>query len=438
MVHVQSEIGHLKRHSIPNRAKSALWLTGLTLVYAFPLYENELYRTYSPGTGRSIFEKIHDALYVETVEATKYVSSYGIDLLSVVLIPLVVWGTSLVLVSWANSAISRFNFKAEHWPYLGASIALKFLIIFTLINGPAANAYWPEMPGTYGLPFVLSALFAGLWAAYDPRPATLLRLVVLSGLAFLALSFMAEVEAKNPWLSIRPEWHPEVQGQLSPYEIKLRTAPLRFIKLILELGFIGFFIGWVHALGVIKPPTRISLSQIIGVSPHSLLFGKALTRGQIFVGAMTALFLVGLVTAQNTAIFRGSTIWPTPSDCELAPSCLFSHLVSIPRQFDSSAFTHAANGALSALPLVVLGCLVVYGLSRRNLNGLLPILGLGAFLGYLWSFSAPEIVWTNHLSWQSLCSFIAMIIAAGSHAAAQAAPAQIRMPPIPPKSRPAS
>ncbi|MFM1976249.1 MAG: hypothetical protein RL145_1095, partial [Pseudomonadota bacterium] len=345
---------------------------------------------------------------------------------------------SLVLVSWANSAISKFNFKAEHWPYLGASIALKFLIIFTLINGPAANVYWPEFPGTYGFPFVLSALFAGLWAAYDPRPATLLRLVVLSGLAFLALSFMAEVEAKNVWLTIRPEWHSDVQGQLSPYEINLLTTPLRFIKLILELGFIGFFTGWVHGLGVIKPPTRISHSQIIGVSPHSLLFGRALTWNQIFVGAMTALFLVGLVTAQNTAIFRGSIIWPTPSDCEIAPSCLFSHLVSIPRQFDSSAFAHAALGALSALPFVVLGSLVLYVLNKRNLNGILPVLGMGALLGYSWSFSVPEIVWTNQLSWQSLCSFIAMIIAAGSHAAAQAAPAQISLPLIPPKSQPVS
>ncbi len=438
MVRVESENGHLNSHSIPNRAKSAFWLTGLTLVYAFPLYEYELYRSYSPDSGRTIFEKIHDAFYVETVEATQYVSSNGFDLLSIVLILMGVWGTSLVLVSWANSAISKFNFKAEHWPYLGASIALKFLIIFTLINGPAANVYWPEFPGTYGLPFVLSTLFAGLWAANDPRPATLLRLVVLSGLAFLALSFMAEVEAKNFWISISAERHSEVQGQLSPYDINLLTAPLRFIKLILELGFIGFFIGWVHALGVIKPPTRISLSQIIGVSPHSLLFGTALTRTQIFVGAMTALFLVGLVTAQNTAIFRGSIIWPTPSVCEIAPSCLFSHLVLIPRQFDSSAFAHAAQGALSALPFVVLGSLVLYVLNKRNLNGILPVLGMGALLGYSWSFSVPEIVWTNQLSWQSLCSFISMIIAAGSHAAAQAAPAQISLPLTPPKSQPVS
>jgi hypothetical protein len=249
---------------------------------------------------------------------------------------------------------------------------------------------------------------------------------------------MAEVEAKNVWLTIRPEWHSDVQGQLSPYEINLLTTPLRFIKLILELGFIGFFTGWVHGLGVIKPPTRISHSQIIGVSPHSLLFGRALTWNQIFVGAMTALFLVGLVTAQNTAIFRGSIIWPTPSDCEIAPSCLFSHLVSIPRQFDSSAFAHAALGALSALPFVVLGSLVLYVLNKRNLNGILPVLGMGALLGYSWSFSVPEIVWTNQLSWQSLCSFIAMIIAAGSHAAAQAAPAQISLPLIPPKSQPVS
>lgn len=438
MVRVQSENGHLKSHSIPNRAKSAFWLTGLTLVYAFPLYQWELYRSYSPDTSRSIFEIIHDAFYVETVEATKYVSSHGIDLLSVVLILLCVAATSFVLVSWANSAISKFNIKAEYWPYLGASIALKFLILFTFINGPSAFAHWPEFPGTYGLPFVLSALFAGLWAASDPRPATLLRLVVLSGLAFLALSFMAEVEAKNVWLTIRPEWHSDIQGQLSPYEINLQNAPFRFIKLILEIGFIGFFIGWIHALGAINPPTRISLSQIIGVSPHSLLFGKALTQNQIFVGAITALFLVGLVTAQNTAIFRGSIIWPTPSDCEFAPSCLVSHLLSIPRQFDTSAFAHAAMGSLSALPFIVLGSLVLYGLNRRKLNGILPVLGMGALLGYLWSFSVPEIVWTNHLSWQSLCSVIAMIIAAGSRAAAQAAPAKIRFNLTPPKSQPES
>lgn len=423
LVRVQSENGHLNSHSIPNRAKSVFWLTGLTLIYALPLYEDELYRSYSPDSGRSIFEKIHDAFYVETVEATKYVSSHGIDLLSIVLILLCLAATSFVFVAWANSAISKFNFKAEHWSYLGASIALKFLILFALINGPAANVYWPEFPGTYGLPFVLSALFAGLWAAYDPRPATLLRLVVLSGLAFLALTFMAEVEAKNVWISIQPERHSEVQGQLSPYDINLLIAPFRFIKLIVEIGFIGFFTGWIHTLGIRKLPARISLSQIIGVSPRSLLFGRQLTLPQVFVGAITALFLVGFVTAQNTAIFRGSIIWPTPSDCEMAPSCLVSHLVSIPRQFDSSAFTHAAMGSLSALPFIVLGSLVLYVLNKRNLNGILPVLGMGALLGYLWSFSVPEIVWTNHLSWQSLCSVIAMIIAAGSRAAAQAAPA---------------
>ncbi len=435
---VQSENGQRSRPLSARTSRSAFWLTVLILVYAFPVYQFELFQSYFPHTDASTLKRIHDVFYIETTEAIGFSLSNSINLLSCALFILGGFATSLILLSGANSAISKFNFKAEDMPYLGASIALKFLIIFTLINGPSALIYWPEFPGTYGLPFVLSALIAGFWAAYDPRPATLLRLVVLSGLAFLALSFMGELESKNVWLTIRPEWHSEVRALLSPYDINLLTAPFRFIKQILEIGFVGFFIGWIHTLGMKKPPARISFSKIIGVSPHNLLFGKQLTLPQVFVGAMTAWLLVGLVTAQNTAIFRGSIIWPTPADCEFAPSCLASHLISIPRQFDSSAFAHAARGGLSALPFILLGSVVLYGLSRHNLNGIIPVLAFGALQGYLWSSSVPEIVWTNHLSWQSLCSFIAMIIAAGSSAAAQAAPAQIRLPFIPPESQPGS
>ena len=415
---------------------SALCLSCLTLAFTFGVYVTDLFRAAISNTDQSIFSKIQNTLFFELVKATPFSPSYGIDLGGVALILFGMFFAAFILITMASITIDRYNINAGQWPYLGAIIALKFLIVFALVNG-SATFNWPKIPGPYALPFLLSSLLTGVWALYDSRSASLLRLIVLAGMAYLVMSFDADLELKAKPIEFLMERSPTTLGMLESTEIRARIAPFLLTKMIIEVSFLGFIIGWIHSLGLNKPLKRVYISEIIGLELRSLVMGTRLGLTQICAGVLAACCLAGLVTAQNTASFRGNDIWPNKYVCEISTSCLVTQLTSIPILFDKPASAHAIAGGLSALPFILVGSLILYGLSLRGITGILPVLGLGATLGYLWSFSVPEVVWTTQLSWHSLCSFIAMIIAAGGVAAAQAVPTDFRRQVTPPQSQPA-
>jgi hypothetical protein len=341
--------------------------------------------------------------------------------LSIVIVPV-----CLSLLVWIG--YSKGLGRSKVWLY-GAAVGLKLAIVFTI--GPHL-AILPSSEFFSSWLFWNSAflVLALLWVASDCQSLTMKRIVSLSALTIvcqLADDYLGNHNIEDPF---RPYgfdfgmWGDYRTEAISHYFFEFLSVSFKDIRVPLVGGLGVALATWF----VVKPKSDDSnRTTRLYLSSKELLWSYPLNFPAIIFGAVVVLILIGLFSADNSAVGRGfvsgATIMneghPVTRPLANGQNRLLYHLL----QFDFEALKSALSGILKSAPFIAIGCGLAWLASKFRLTGLLPILAIGALCGLGWHIAYPNHgYWTPFMTTTQSAMLIGMIAACAFGAVAQLVP----------------
>jgi hypothetical protein len=323
----------------------------------------------------------------------------------------------------------------------GSSVALKLTVLFTLVPYLLTDfdGFWglSQTPIVYGSIIGLGAVWIGLEKG-RPLPRRIFSLVLVAFATRIAASYLGESPLQMPFGEDAqfPDFMTELTtlNAESPFEAKQHSLEMQafysakptyildsiklYLSALVSVGIsaiVGSIAGKLcscyltaRAAASIKPITKSRLRS-------TLLLGSPLNAMNFVLGGSATCLFVGLFSAQNTAVFRNYKLSYLDYGDHLplyGSSNFPNRLGTIWRSFDMAALASISQGLASTLPFLILGFCIIGIANQFRLIGILPMLAIGAFIGWLWSQSTTSLYATPYLDFHGAATLLGMIVAA--------------------------
>ena len=249
-------------------------------------------------------------------------------------------------------------------------------------------------------------LLMWIWITQDRRSLTAARIGTTALVAFAALLLNGALSPLPG--SVDPNWTLAfVFARMNLTTIIGTYSEITFQ--VLAVGVLGYLLGHLCAPCLSHPKPLPKQIDVSFKPRENWLFANGLRWYQLIAGSIAALFLTAMFTAQNSALFDKYPIgWNYDFKTDLIG------------RFNYGALMSGLSGTLESLPFIAIGTITVWILGTVRLNGIIPILTVGAILGRLACAMNGPTYKTPFLTPLDSATLFGMIIAAGFGAVANA------------------